>query len=198
MKQITIIDCQVVDIAKGPEMFFDQIDYMDMSNSFIQPKARLIYRKVDCIDGSFWLIPTNIPNSADHVHFAPCLKDQASSQGYGGSVLTFMLEDGLTIDVKGPWHGNADSMLKDTGVDIRDRHYTQVVIGLERITWPESTSVCGGVRKIIYHDFKPVLGRFDRYKDIAKLMANDWEQTVYVIQASSGGGMAFEEKYAKK
>lgn len=171
-----------------------KLTYLELSDSIPRPADELIYRKVDSPDGSFWLVPVNIPNVADFVHFAPKPADQKTSQGYGGSTLTFNLDDGSSIKVKGPWHGNAESLFEHTGVDVRDKHYTRVAVGLTRVGWPECNSVCGAVEDIVYSEPEPVLGLFTRDKDIARTFAKDLGQTVYVIMASSGGGSSYEQK----
>jgi len=42
------------------------------------------------------------------------------SQGFGGAICMFTLEDGTKEQVKGPWHSNSEALFKDTGLDLRN------------------------------------------------------------------------------
>lgn len=159
--------------------------YVDLHASIPRPNGGLVYKRVAAKTGSEWLIPVNIPNAADYVHFVPTPEDQKSSQGYGGSTLTFKLEDGGELRVRGPWHGNAGSLFSDTGVDVRDLHYTRCAIGRSASKGQWMTA-----DELLYIDGAAVLGQFERGETLARQIANLRNEPVYLVVASSGGGFA--------
>lgn len=83
------------------------------------------YRKYECKRG-VWLAAIQ-DASADNLYFHD--PRDKHSEGFAGRTLRFPLEDGSIYEAKGPWKGNADSMFNDTGVDLRDKYSTFVVIG---------------------------------------------------------------------
>ncbi len=132
-----------------------------------------VYRKVECKRG-VWLVAIQ-PNAAENVYFHNPL--DTKSEGFGGRTLSFPLEDGTVYEAKGPWHGNADSLFNDTGVDVRDTHYTFVVLAMARDGYPTI------LRDVVYKDAAPVLGAFDRYKELCK----QYPQALQYYSESSGG-----------
>jgi hypothetical protein len=145
-----------------------------------------VYRKVECKRG-VWLVAVQ-PNAAENVYFHN--PRDTKSQGFGGRTLSFPLEDGTVYEAKGPWHGNADSLFNDTGVDVRNTHYTFVVLAMERDGWPTV------LRDVVYKDAAPVLGRFDRYKELMR----QYPQAMQYYSQSSGGSSCgpTESWYAKE
>lgn len=83
------------------------------------------YRKYECKAGVWLAAIQDAP--ADNLYFHD--PRDKHSEGFAGRTLRFPLEDGSVYEAKGPWKGNADSMFKDTGVDLRDKYSTFVVIG---------------------------------------------------------------------
>jgi len=143
--------------------------------------ADRIWRCIPCKDNpkQRWFWPINDPEPGAHVHFDP---NDPTSKGYGGSTLDFHMETRETISVKGPWHGNTDSMFRDTGIDLRDQHLTLVILSKEiggDFRNPEMVDV-------IYHEDKPVLGRFDRYKDIIQAHP---EANYYYMESHGGSSI---------
>jgi hypothetical protein len=174
------------------------ITYSELHASIPRPTTPLIHKLVQAVRGGefagHWLIPINVPNVGDWLHFAPTSTDQAKSEGYGGATLSFKLDNGSEIKVRGPWHGNSKSLWSDTGIDVRDLHYTRVAIGLTRVGWPECRDVVGGLEEALHIDATAVLGDFDRHKALAQQLANLYAKQVYVIAASSGGGQGSHVK----
>lgn len=114
------------------------------------------------------------------------------SQGFGGSPITFQLEDYIcgSITLKGPWSSNTDAFFHDTGIDYRSKHYSFVVIGLG---WRHEIDERGQsgrciVENVVYADKEPTQGPFDRATPLGKEWANKLGKPVYVHRSSYGGG----------
>lgn len=106
--------------------------------------------------------------------------------GFGGSELNFPLKDGAVDVVKGPWHGNADSLYSDTGIDIRHLHYTQGIIseGRDSTGAPSYFTI---MREVLYRDFVPIMGSFHRVVEMAMNMAKKMDKELYCYSESRGG-----------
>ena len=125
-----------------------------------------VYRRIDGKSGQVWLIAKQ-PNEADGVYVHnPKAKN---SDGFGGATLEFKLEDGSIYRAKGPWKTGPDGLFVDTGYDIREKHATVVVIGRAR-SYDYSRDKYYGqcvIGDVLYEETEPVIGKFDRVKDIA-------------------------------
>ena len=121
------------------------------------------YRKIIGKSGAVWLVPT-CANPAQWVHYHN--PKDTRSDGYGGRTLTFSLEDGTVYHARGPWHTNADSLFKDTGLDIRNTHLTFVVLS-KAVDHDEQYNRI--MVDVVHIDEKPTEGSFDRYKELARL-----------------------------
>lgn len=75
-------------------------------------KSSTFSKKID-FEGNIWYIPTSGDSNAIYVSVE---KDKA---GFGGQVLSFVLDNGTVDRVKGPWNSNADALFEYTKVDLR-------------------------------------------------------------------------------
>ena len=123
------------------------------------------------------------PGAAENVYVGSDNPDHRSD-GFGGRTLTFELVEGGSIDLYGPWHGNADSMFKATGVDIRDTYRTFVVVGLG-CGCGEGMSMI--ITDVVYQDEEWKDGGYDRSHAISQKIANDLGRTVQCLKVSKGG-----------
>lgn len=130
--------------------------------------------------GRRWLVGTS-EDRASNVY----VEGGPGSQGFGGSELVFVLRDGETLALKGPWHSNADSLFKDTGVDVRNEHYTFGVIGTGREH--RNTGAAATITGVIYADAGPTKGDFCRIDELAQRLADERQQTLYCYRESKGG-----------
>lgn len=157
-------------------------NYFYKSNNISKPTYKVIQEK----NGRIWLV-ANKSNLADHIYVAAHpdenKKGYRGFRGFGGSTLTFHLENGTTLSLQGPWKSNSDSLFQSTGYDIRDQHLTYGAVGLGRIY---KNNICY-LLDIIYCDHQPVIGIFDRIKIIAQEYANKLQQTIYYFNQSNGG-----------
>lgn len=149
------------------------------------------YKKIIGKSGRVWLYAIQ-DNSADNIY----VSGGENSDGFGGRTLSFTLEDGTIEKLKGPWHSNSDALYGDTGVDLRDKCLTFVVISesrnriqIERIYYTKMVNV-------LYKDTKPTIGKFERGRIIAQKLANKLKQTIYCYSQSQGGSSnsAIEQK----
>lgn len=143
--------------------------------------AQYRYRLATGKDGRRWVY-ADAPNAADQVW----VDGGPRSEGSGGRTLTFELADGGAVALQGPWKTSADGLFTATGVDIRDRYTTRGIVALER----ERGRVYGPdiYREIIHYDEGPLVGTFDRVRDIARAAANVHGVRVSVGVISQGGG----------
>lgn len=144
--------------------------------------AKFVYHKVVDAKGHVWLYPSNSDTPAEQVHFHD--PKDIHSDGYGGSTLHFQLKDGSVYAAKGPWHTNADAMLKATGIDIRATHRTYGCVALKRVYRKDGIQEFHG---ILHADTEPVIGLFDRLKNIAQTHADRLGHPVACYSESKGG-----------
>lgn len=97
--------------------------------------------------------------------------------------MEFHLEDDCIIELQGPWHSNAEALFNDTGVDIKDKHLTFVVIG---------KGLEGDLRNmkitdVVYKDEKPTVGDFCRGERLAMKLAKEMNMVLFCYSESDGG-----------
>lgn len=160
--------------------------------------AEPIYCLVQGRRGHTWLYAANKPNSGAYVYVDT---HDPRSQGFGGSWLTFNLEDGSEYKCKGPWHSNSDALYADTGVDLRDKHFTQVYVsrGME---YEENDWYSPVLLDVFYKEDEPILGAYDRYLTVvADVLNRCGEERVFYRMESEGGacsGTYDRESLAKR
>lgn len=144
------------------------------------------YRKVGGKSGNTWLVPTLGDPSKIHLD-----RHDPKSKGYGGSTLTFRLDNGEEYSVKGPWNSNSDSLYHDTGIDLRNNHKSRGIVALKREV-PEDRSRYSSMdyiyKDVLHLDEDMVRGSFNRVEDIGQKIANELNQTVYYQVVSQDGG----------
>lgn len=140
-----------------------------------------------------WLVPTNHPSPGDEVYYDP---QTGTSEGFGGSTLSFPLEDGSAHRAQGPWHGNSDDLYRDTGLDLREQHSLRCVIGL---AWDHKAQPWT-IQDVIHQDSDWMVGNFDRHIQLAKELALPDGRYAYFKQSLSGaqsGYMTVENGVAR-
>jgi hypothetical protein len=147
--------------------------------SGIADAAVRTYRSYVGQSGRTWLVACQ-DAAADNIYVSD---PNPNSQGFAGATLRFLLEDGQVLSLQGPWHSSAESLLADTGIDIRDKHRTFVVIYLQR-AFEDGKAKCRGV---LYKDDVPTLGSFEGGKNLAQEYANRRGEPVYCYSESAGG-----------
>ena len=124
--------------------------------------SEITFKRVDCKRGVY-LIPTGIRGIGHHIHFDD--PKDTKSQGYGGSVLEFRLEDGSIYSAKGPWRCAHSYLLADTGIDLSQEYVTRVAIA--NFYSGDSYDGTQMLYDVVYLDPEEgVLGKYDRYKDL--------------------------------
>jgi hypothetical protein len=140
------------------------------------------YKKITTKKGRIWLVAVQ-PNEADNIYVEAHASENGpgykGSRGFGGRTLSFKLDTGETIELKGPWHSNAKALYEATGYDIRDKHRTFGVVAM-RYESPY-------LRDVVYKDDGPTIGTYSRVDDIAQEIANHYKRRVYVYVRSEGG-----------
>lgn len=139
---------------------------------------RHVYQKVVGKSGRTWLF---MPDSADNIY----VSGDKGSQGFAGRTLTFKLEDGSEMKLTGPWHSNSRALFDDTGVDLRAKHMTFVVIAEGRkCEAPRYQTI---LTNVIYKDEAPQRSEFKRGDTMAQKLANELGKTLYVYSQTAGG-----------
>jgi len=130
--------------------------------------------------GRRWLVAIQ-PNEADDIY----VEGGPNSDGFAGRTLNFTLESGEVVSLKGPWHTSSGSLFEDAGVDIRDKHLTFTVIGLDRgVTDVGYRAI---IKDVIYKDEKPTIGEYYRGTKIAMKLAKELNKPVMCYSKSTGG-----------
>ncbi len=132
--------------------------------------------------GCIWLYAVQ-DNSADNIY----VSGGKNSDGFAGRTLTFPLIDGKELKLAGPWHANSHDLFKDTGIDLRDKNLTFVVIGLGRETKKTEKGRLDIMLDVIYKDKEPTIGYFDRGDRLAQEIANKIKRPVFYYIQSCGG-----------
>lgn len=102
--------------------------------------------------GCVWLydLTAKSPAGAIYVHDPNNVK----SDGFGGATLTFKVGKCGKYEAKGPWHTNSEDMFQATGIDLRDKSLTFVVVARRR-TYEGHATV---LEDLLYADAEPMLG----------------------------------------
>jgi len=159
----------------------------EQSFSGVHDANRRSYKKVIGKSGRIWLYAVQ-PNSADNIYVSASPNELQAGyngfQGFGGQVLKFRLDDESFIELKAPWKSNADSLLEDTGVDLRDKFVTFGVVGRDCSVTANGREI---IRDIVYIDELITIGEFDRIEKIAQQIANELHKSVAYYSRSHGG-----------
>ena len=140
------------------------------------------YKKVIGKYGHIYLYAIQ-DNPADNIY----VSSGKNSDGFGGRTLSFTLEDGTTEELRGPWHTNSDDLFTHTGIDLREKHLTFVIISKDRKSIQTEWGYITKMVDVSYKDEKPTIGKFERGKIIAQKLANKLKQTIYCYIQSQGG-----------
>ncbi|QIG68877.1 hypothetical protein EVB71_025 [Rhizobium phage RHph_Y55] len=169
------------------EQYRKQMPEIVLGGSFFQPNYHMVSADPSSADrwesvvgrsGHTWLYQPE--GSVVWVEGGP------GSQGCGGRTIPFVLTDGSTLELKGPWCSNSDAFFKDCGIDVRANHFTWGCIGTERL-YDENTRR-SGIGNILWFDPEPVKGFFDRVDLIAwKMHLENPDLKLQVYWESRGG-----------
>lgn len=145
------------------------------------------YKMLEGKSGARWMVAVQ-EAPASHIYVED-LKPPADKRwaGFGGSTLTFRLEDGSEVKLTAPWHSNADALFEDTGCDVREMHRTFVVVARGRTNTgaPRYRTI---LTAVLYQDPEGgKLGRFERGRLLAQDWANRLGQEVFYYSESYGG-----------
>lgn len=138
------------------------------------------------LEGYYWFVKTGVPNRAEYI-FAGS-PNSTKSEGMGGRVVPFKCTDGQTIEIQGPWWSNADAFLNSTGIDVTNEYLTRVIISKGHRYDSEEHQAY--MTDVLYFEEEPVLGSFDRYKEVIQSIFDQYPELneVYYMQQSSDGG----------
>jgi hypothetical protein len=153
--------------------------------SGVAEQASSKYKKI-VGKNSDWYIALGKPEG-DYIYSAG--RTGKYSDGFGGRIMEFELEDGTIDKVQGPWHSNSDSLLFDTGYDATDKHHTQGIIALNLKHPEDNWHVTEHEEEEILHwDEEPVEGLYHRIDILAQEFATKLNKRVYYAMITNGGG----------
>ncbi len=159
-----------------------------ISSEFHNQLRPKVYKKAIGKSGRIWIYSKG-KGAGSFIHVSADLKENERGyqgfRGYGGSTLQFPLEDGTMEELIGPWHSNCDALFNDTGIDLRKKHLTFVVISKSREYSKESYSSI--MKDVLYIDAEPQEGLFDRGILMAMEIAKKLNITVVCYKESLGG-----------
>ena len=151
----------------------------------IQPKDPKTFQLIIGRSGIGWIIPVDVPNRADYIYCTNSEDWESAGEGFGGSTLNFILENGDVFLLHGGWHSNSSSLYTDTGVDIGNEHFTH--IDTEVVSNSGETS-------IIEFDIEGwCLDSFDREGDIGWLKSDilPHVRSIRITKYSLGGSQTW-------
>lgn len=144
------------------------------------------YHKYEGKSGRTWLV-ADVPNAGDYVYVTNNPENTTSYtqgfQGFGGATLPMLLVEGSIFQLRGGWHSNSEALYEDTGVDVRDKHLTFIVVARQRVFEAGQTIL----KDVLYKDLEPVIGLFDRGKFIANKLYQEFGDPLLLYSRSNGG-----------
>jgi hypothetical protein len=140
------------------------------------------YIRARTTERGFFLIPQNVPNPADYIHFS----NPKNTNGYGGKLLIFRMGEISKMSVQGPWHTNSHHLLGETGIDLREQHHTWGFV-YDRVN--DFNRPYAGIDGLYFNDPDGtwVLGRFNRIENMAIKIATELGRSVQYYKLSQNG-----------
>jgi len=142
-----------------------------------------VYTKHIGKSGDIWLVKEG-KFAADNIY----VSGGPGSKGFGGATLEFQLVDGTVEKLVGPWHCNAGDLFKDTGVDVRNKHSSRVIIAKD-MQYEDNYMNRKVFKDVIVLEEEFVEGSFDRREmyELAQKHANELGQKLYIFKETGGG-----------
>jgi hypothetical protein len=138
--------------------------------------------------GNTWLVADS-DYAAENVYVTNNPQNTTSKgqgfEGFGGATLKMPLVDGSIFELHGGWHSNSDALFADTGIDVRDKYRTFVVLAMDK-EYVKGTDSQYRFKDVVYRDAAPVIGRFNRYKELI----NQYPEARVYYSSSHGGNLS--------
>lgn len=154
----------------------------DIHKKLRDPCVSEVFRKVKTDDG-IWLIGINEKGieCTDDLWYRANPEVQKYSRGLGGSPKSFMLTSGEKVTLQGPWNGNSQSLYEQTGIDLRHKEPSIVVLTKDdTLSGIQSRELVKSIRTgvkyeplidkndILYADEEVVFGKWHRVLRVAE------------------------------
>ena len=120
------------------------------------------------------------PNAGDNIY----VEGGPGSCGFDNRIINFELITGEIIKLEGPWKFNSTILFNATGIDVRNKHKTWGCIGTN---WIPGPGFMGTIIDVIYMDNNPVIGVFNRIKNLANNHAKKLGVDVYYYSQNQDG-----------
>jgi len=127
-----------------------------------------------------WLLPADIPNRGDWILRTAFANWDKCGEGFGGSTMNLRLTSGDTFVLRGGWHTNSEELLRATGIDFTNLHYTFMV-----------ATEANNEENEVMADLDWHLGDFDRQREYDVLSSLvPLIGAIGVVKYSMGGSMS--------
>lgn len=158
-----------------------KVQQQNMISASGEAESRRFQIAVDRDNRCVWFYTLTDPDPGGHVYVHD--PNDEKSDGFAGRTIVFRIGKTGEYHAKGPWHSSSDALYENTGVDLRGKHLTFVVIANYRVYEGCQTVL----RDVVYMDDKPTLGEFSRGRELARKWATKLGHPVVVYSESSGG-----------
>lgn len=113
-----------------------------------------------------------------------------NSEGMGGALCSFELEDGTTVQTKGPWMTTAENLFNDTGFDLRDKYATRITMA-RQVDYPKNHYYgMPNMIDVVHHEEDFIEGTFHRPNELAQNLANKLGEKLYYFIETGGGAQS--------
>lgn len=150
-------------------------------------EPRQVFAQVTARDGYAYFYPVNEDgtpafDAASYILVTASNDWERPGNGFGGSTLNLVLNNGDTFQLRGGWHTNADHLYVHTGVDIRNRYATRGVLATTFVKDPPLT--LGGIFR---NETEWIEGTYERVNDLAQALALTISYPVIYWKQTTGG-----------
>jgi hypothetical protein len=140
------------------------------------------YVKVIGKSGKVWLYSSG-PFPADKIY----VDGGKGSKGMGGRTVKFMCVNGEEFMSIGPWMTTADRLYAETGVDLREKYGTKLILSrktepTENINW----FMCNMI-DVVHNEPDFIEGRFSRAEYLAQEIVNKLNEPLFYFIETYGG-----------
>jgi len=113
------------------------------------------------------------------------------SEGMGGRTCRFDLEDGTHYDSIGPWMTTAEHLFADTGVDVRNRYASRLIL-CRKIEYPKNGYYTRpNMLDVVHFEEEYVEGTRNRADELAQQIANKMGEKLFYFIETPGGSTCF-------
>ncbi len=139
-----------------------------------------IYNRVISKKGTTWYYLEG-PGAASNIY-----KISKNKNGMGGAKIKFQTKEGV-FEETGVWNVSSEYLFRDTGIDLRNTHIYSYAISLQA----ESTGSYSPykLKHVLVAEYNKI-GNGKEAREKAKELSKKFNQKVFLIEKTAGGGSA--------